>query len=170
MRDRELRLKEQKYPKTMIRVRFPDRFILEATFYSGALGWLASLLTVVSDLFALVKEHLEVDRPFRLYVTPPHTNLDPAKSFWSQKLAPACLVHFASLDTTHAGSSFLNQSALASCADYPIALPPEALEAAADSDEEEHRPKPALAEPSNSDPAKKPDETGPKRPKWFKLK
>jgi tether containing UBX domain for GLUT4 len=35
MRDRELMLKQQKYPKCMIRVRFPDRFTAQFSFYSG---------------------------------------------------------------------------------------------------------------------------------------
>lgn len=38
LRDREKLMKEKKYPKTMIRVRFPDQYILEATFFSGARG------------------------------------------------------------------------------------------------------------------------------------
>jgi hypothetical protein len=38
LREREQKLIEQKYPKTMVRVRFPDRYILEATFYSGDKG------------------------------------------------------------------------------------------------------------------------------------
>lgn len=38
MRDRELQLQQQKYPKTLIRVRFPDRFVVQLTFFSGAPG------------------------------------------------------------------------------------------------------------------------------------
>ena len=40
MRDREEKLKREKYPKTLIRVRLPDRFSLQITFYSGSLGFL----------------------------------------------------------------------------------------------------------------------------------
>lgn len=35
MREQELRLKEQKHPKTLIRVRFPDSYVLQAKFFSG---------------------------------------------------------------------------------------------------------------------------------------
>jgi hypothetical protein len=38
MRDREEMLRRQKYPKTMIRVRFANRFVLEATFLSRNSG------------------------------------------------------------------------------------------------------------------------------------
>jgi tether containing UBX domain for GLUT4 len=41
MREREQKLKEHKHPKCRIRVRFADRFTLEATFYSGSFGNLA---------------------------------------------------------------------------------------------------------------------------------
>jgi hypothetical protein len=38
MREREEMLRRQKYPKTMIRVRFSNRFVLEATFLSRNTG------------------------------------------------------------------------------------------------------------------------------------
>jgi hypothetical protein len=38
MREREEKLKQEKYPKTLIRIRFPDRYSIQFTFYSGALG------------------------------------------------------------------------------------------------------------------------------------
>jgi hypothetical protein len=38
MREREEMLKKQKYPKTMIRVRFPNSYVLEATFLSRSPG------------------------------------------------------------------------------------------------------------------------------------
>lgn len=52
MRDREASLRRQKYPKTMIRVRFPNRVTFQATFLSSEKGKLnESLVYVLSRSF-----------------------------------------------------------------------------------------------------------------------
>ncbi len=38
MREREQAVKSQKYPKTCIRVRFPDQYVLQLTFFSQEKG------------------------------------------------------------------------------------------------------------------------------------
>jgi hypothetical protein len=40
MREDEEKLKREKYPKTLIRVRLPDQMTIELTFYSGCKGML----------------------------------------------------------------------------------------------------------------------------------
>ncbi|RKO89871.1 hypothetical protein BDK51DRAFT_18167 [Blyttiomyces helicus] len=86
MRDREAELKMQKYPKTLVRVRFHDRVTLQATFWSGQKA---------SALYQAVRESLRTpERRFLLYVTPPHRKIDPQLTFWKAGLAPATLVYF----------------------------------------------------------------------------
>ncbi len=160
MRDREQKLKEKRHPKTMIRVRFPDRYILEATFYSGSL---------VSDLFKVVSEHLESPyEAFQLYITPPQTYLDSNTSFWKQKLAPASLVHFA--HKSDKGPPYLKHEILSKALDYPVSSPigtelgleeePQPVSEVLD----ENKPKPSSASTTAPPPNEK---LG--RPKWFKI-
>ncbi|KAJ3156652.1 hypothetical protein HDU86_003876 [Geranomyces michiganensis] len=86
MRDREAALKRNKYPKTMIRVRFADRRLVQCGFMSG---------DMISALYAAVKPLLaNPGRAFVLYTTPPMRVLDVSQTFWEAGLAPACLVYF----------------------------------------------------------------------------
>ena len=86
MREREEIAKAQKYPKTSIRVRFPDRHTLQLNFLS---------LESVSVLYEHVQSCLaEASRPFYLYVTPPQRTLDPDLTFFKASLSPASLVYF----------------------------------------------------------------------------
>ncbi|KAJ3204713.1 Tether containing UBX domain for GLUT4 [Dinochytrium kinnereticum] len=85
MRDREEKLRRSKYPKTMIRVKFPDRLILQATFLSDE---------TIGDLYEVVRNYLHGSRAFTLYTTPPLHNLkDLTLSMWTAKLSPASLVY-----------------------------------------------------------------------------
>ncbi|KAI8914645.1 GLUT4 regulating protein TUG-domain-containing protein, partial [Gorgonomyces haynaldii] len=83
MREQEQQVRNRKYPKTLIRVRFPDQTTLEAAFYSGE---------QVRALFQVVQSVTNT-AGFRLYVTPPMKDLTETGSFWQQQLAPSSLVH-----------------------------------------------------------------------------
>jgi tether containing UBX domain for GLUT4 len=170
LREREQKLREQKYPKTMIRVRFPDRYIMEATFYSGDKG--KFIIYKVESLFKLVAENLAFPGSFRLYVTPPQTDLDPSMTFWKSKLAPASLIHFAHGDSSPGLSLKLLEGAI----DYPITESPvfvsgandaheveQADQVDADQVEAERSRQQSISAVSNVTEEKK------GKPKWFRL-
>jgi len=77
-----------KYPKTVIRVNFPDRFVLQGSFKS---------IDTVQKLMDFVKSFLEDEsQEFHLYITPPKYVLKPEERLFELALVPAAVVHFAS--------------------------------------------------------------------------
>ncbi|KAI8843536.1 GLUT4 regulating protein TUG-domain-containing protein [Chytriomyces cf. hyalinus JEL632] len=115
MRDAQEELRMKKHPKTMIRVRFPDRVTLQMAFLSTEL---------VSQVYATVTESLRTPtRKFMLYTTPPLQNLDSKKdlTFWKAGLAPATLVYFKWDDgQTEAMGSPLNDEYLQKLEELPV--------------------------------------------------
>ncbi|KAJ3049770.1 Tether containing UBX domain for GLUT4 [Rhizophlyctis rosea] len=113
MREREDELRRAKYPKTLIRVRFPNRITLQVTYWSGE---------NVSTLYDVVRESLITpERPFTLYVTPPFRTLDPAQTFWKSGLAPATLVYFKWSDGDASNTaSYLSNERMAALEDFPV--------------------------------------------------
>ncbi|XP_035695127.1 tether containing UBX domain for GLUT4-like isoform X1 [Branchiostoma floridae] len=79
----------QKYPKTVIRVQFPDRTVLQGFFRP---------METVPALTEFVKSNLaDPTSPFYLYTTPPRYVLDkPSMTLYQAKLFPAVVVHFGS--------------------------------------------------------------------------
>ncbi|KAI9364843.1 hypothetical protein DFJ73DRAFT_792434 [Zopfochytrium polystomum] len=68
LREREDELRRQKHPKTLIRVRFPDRTTLQAAFLSNE---------PVGAIYALVQSHLaDASRAFVLYTPPTQVYAD----------------------------------------------------------------------------------------------
>ncbi|KAI8848020.1 hypothetical protein BC829DRAFT_444104 [Chytridium lagenaria] len=116
MRDREEQLRKSKYPKvgnlsmsswyinplmmqTMIRVKFPNRLVLQATFLSDE------------------TKILQVNSP--LYTTPPLENLkDLKQTMWTGKLAPASLVYLR-WEEDEAGEPFLKDELLDKSEEIP---------------------------------------------------
>ncbi|KAJ3013685.1 Tether containing UBX domain for GLUT4 [Thoreauomyces humboldtii] len=86
MRDRETAIKRNKYPRTMVRIRFPDRRTVQCGFLSGA--ELQSIREALTPVLA------NPGRPYTLYTTPPMRVLDVKQTFWEAGMAPACLVYF----------------------------------------------------------------------------
>ncbi len=75
-----------KYKNTVIRVQFPDRYVLQGVFLSGA---------KVSEIGDFVKTHLQdPTKDFELFTTPPKTVLDPAKTLLDSLLVPMSVVYF----------------------------------------------------------------------------
>ncbi|XP_022379247.1 tether containing UBX domain for GLUT4 isoform X3 [Enhydra lutris kenyoni] len=67
-RDAQRREKLERYPKVVLRVLFPDRYILQGFFRPSE---------TVGDLQAFVRSHLgDPELPFYLFITPPKTVLD----------------------------------------------------------------------------------------------
>ncbi|KAJ1534952.1 Tether containing UBX domain for GLUT4, partial [Nowakowskiella sp. JEL0078] len=86
LREKEEELKRKKWPKTLIRVRFPDRITLQATFYSHE---------PVSELYSVIRNAIDGSHAFQLYVTPPMRTIsdDMSLNFWSAKLSPQSVVY-----------------------------------------------------------------------------
>eukprot|EP00095_Tigriopus_kingsejongensis_P002727 maker-scaffold226_size249562-snap-gene-0.14 protein:Tk02727 transcript:maker-scaffold226_size249562-snap-gene-0.14-mRNA-1 annotation:"tether containing ubx domain for glut4" len=78
----------QEYHKTVIRVHFPERLILQGTFLSGQ---------TVAELQAMVAPYLtNPELQFHLFIAPPKTILNPAATLLDAGLVPSALVHFSS--------------------------------------------------------------------------
>ena len=94
----------QKYKKTNIRVRFPDRFELQGTFDKNE---------GTKDLIKFVSENLaHPEKSFYLYTTPPKINLPPNESFVQQRLVPAAIVYFSYSDSKESSSQYLKSELL----------------------------------------------------------
>lgn len=78
-----------KYDRVVVRIKFPDRLILQAFFRP---------MEKVSVVEAFVKSHLEDSNiQFYLYTTPPRKVIDKQNStLFENKLYPASVIHFGS--------------------------------------------------------------------------
>ncbi|KAJ3183309.1 Tether containing UBX domain for GLUT4 [Gaertneriomyces sp. JEL0708] len=111
MRDREQAARQKKYPKTMIRVRFRDRWVLQAQFLSNE---------EVSCLYDVVRSVLDRrDRSFVLYTTPPYQVIDAAVTFWQAGLAPATVVYCKWADEAASDGPELSTEWRAKAQDHP---------------------------------------------------
>ncbi|KAI9593370.1 hypothetical protein BDF19DRAFT_448502 [Syncephalis fuscata] len=112
MREAEEEKRKQRYPKTMIRVRFPNRIQLQLQFLSRE---------TVGRVYAIVRQHLlEPQRPFTLYVTPPRQNLtDLSVRLMDAHLAPASLVHFVWNEPGSGNEHYLIESTMTLAKDLP---------------------------------------------------
>ncbi|KAJ1562463.1 Tether containing UBX domain for GLUT4 [Cladochytrium tenue] len=100
MREREEDLRRPKYPKTLIRVRFPDRTTLQATFLSHE---------TVAAVYEIVQTHLSPTAAaddFVLYTPPARLLSDRAATLAAAGLAPATMLLFRPSAAT-AGPTFL---------------------------------------------------------------
>ncbi|KAJ3675452.1 hypothetical protein LUZ60_004494 [Juncus effusus] len=87
IREAEAAARRAKITKAVIRVRFPDNYILEAKFKPSE---------KIQDLIDLLKKVIaRPDLPFYLYTTPPKERLkDNSKDFYSAGFAPGAIVYF----------------------------------------------------------------------------
>ncbi|XP_045631012.1 tether containing UBX domain for GLUT4 isoform X2 [Ursus americanus] len=92
-REAQMREKLERYPKVVLRVLFPDRYILQGFFRPNE---------TVGDLHAFVRSHLGNPKlPFCLFITPPKIVLDdPTLTLFQANLFPAALVHFGAEEPT----------------------------------------------------------------------
>ncbi|KAI8805289.1 hypothetical protein BJ742DRAFT_902380 [Cladochytrium replicatum] len=172
MREKELELRQKKWPKTLIRVRLPDRTTLQATFYSG---------DPLLELYNVVRQSLATPaREFYLYVTPPQKTIPDTSetTFWKESLAPQSIVYFSWRDGEKSGP-YLSNDMTAKLEDLPKAAVPD-VQAGTPAPEptikaQEHTSTEASGEArtSKSGTASStiipPRDDGPKVPKWFKL-
>ncbi|XP_030151173.1 tether containing UBX domain for GLUT4 isoform X8 [Lynx canadensis] len=92
-REAQKREKLERYPKVVLRVLFPDRYILQGFFRPNE---------TVGDLRDFVRSHLgNPELPFYLFITPPKTILDDHRlTLFQADLFPAALVHFGAEEPT----------------------------------------------------------------------
>ncbi|KAF9175270.1 Tether containing UBX domain for GLUT4 [Mortierella sp. AD011] len=113
-RAEEEKAREKRYPKTIIRIRFPDRVQIQGTFRSqetiGDLRkWVASVCVGQGE-------------KFDLYTTPPKKVLtDNKQTLYQAGLAPQSIVSFSWVDTKlNTNSSFLNDEYMMMIQDLPV--------------------------------------------------
>ncbi|KAF8949141.1 Tether containing UBX domain for GLUT4 [Haplosporangium gracile] len=113
-RAEEEKAKERRYPKTIIRIRFPDRIQLQATFSSQE---------TVGDLRNWVsKACVGQGEKFDLYTTPPKKVLaDNKQTLYQAGLAPQSIVYFTWVDSKlNLAPPFLNGEHMILLQDLPI--------------------------------------------------
>ncbi|KAK4712669.1 hypothetical protein R3W88_007182 [Solanum pinnatisectum] len=87
IREAEEAARRARITKAVIRVRFPDNYILEATFHPSE--------TIKSLLDLLVKVIARPELPFYIYTTPPKKQIkDFSQDFYSAGFIPGAVVYF----------------------------------------------------------------------------
>lgn len=157
IREAEAAARRAKVTKAVIRVRFPDNYILEAKFKPS------EELKRLIDL--LMKVIARPDLPFYLYTTPPKEQIkDFSKDFYSVGFAPGAIVYFSydlpkgsELVTTASARPYLREDILSlNGLDFPRK---QVNHASSDGEI-------LIAEVS---PPEQPSRKKPTRPKWLKL-
>ncbi|ORY04516.1 hypothetical protein K493DRAFT_311361 [Basidiobolus meristosporus CBS 931.73] len=169
MRENEELQKRRKYPRTLIRIRFPNRVQLQAHFSS---------FETISKLTSFVRESLRnPEWDFYLYVTPPIKRLtDPDLTLYEAGLTPASVVFF-SLANNETVEEYLKEELVVQIEDLPSAAEATASSGPMDTSHPEpaRNPSPVPREihvPSDYDPeprGKQEEAKKSKLPKWFKL-
>ncbi|KAF9582032.1 Tether containing UBX domain for GLUT4 [Lunasporangiospora selenospora] len=113
-RAEEEKARERRYPRTIIRIRFPDRVQLQATFQSqetvgDVRRWVASACVGHGE-------------KFDLYTTPPKKILsDDKQTLYQAGLAPQSIVYFSWVDSKlNSHSPFLNGEHMMMMQDLPL--------------------------------------------------
>ncbi|CAN4082326.1 unnamed protein product [Withania somnifera] len=87
IREAEEAARRARITKAVIRVRFPDNYILEATFHPSE--------TIQNLLDLLVKVVAHPELPFYIYTTPPKKQIkDVSQDFYSAGFIPGAVVYF----------------------------------------------------------------------------
>ncbi|KAG0207606.1 Tether containing UBX domain for GLUT4 [Mortierella sp. GBA30] len=113
-RAEEEKARERRYPKTIIRVRFPDRVQLQATFKSQE---------TVGELYKWVASAcVGQGEKFELYTTPPKKVLsDDKQTLYQAGLAPQSIVYFSWKDTKlNLNPPFLNGEHMMKLQELPV--------------------------------------------------
>ncbi len=108
MREMDRVNKARQYLRTVVRIRFPDKYVLEGLFHP----W-----ETFGDLMSFVRTALsDSKRPFYLYKSPPVTKyLDETRRFVDEGLVPSALLNFSWNDassSTMASGAFLAEDLL----------------------------------------------------------
>ncbi|ELR23697.1 uncharacterized protein ACA1_073410 [Acanthamoeba castellanii str. Neff] len=123
MRTKEMKEKDRlrripKYRKTLIKVRFPNRVEVQATFHP---------LEKAQAVFDLIKSSLaHPDRPFYLFTTPPKERVDLKRTLLSLVMVPAAIVYFSWEDNSGPAVEYLKEELVRDIADQmpaPVSFP-----------------------------------------------
>ncbi|KAM9296641.1 tether containing UBX domain for GLUT4 [Gastrophryne carolinensis] len=176
LREAQLKEKLERYPKVVLRVLFPDRYILQGFF---------QVMETLGAVVEFVRSYLEEPKtPFYLFITPPRTELkDESQTLFQAQLFPAAVIHFGSpqprdhylrQDLLRAPVSLTNADTVVARA-IPRASssssPPPLIESFPDSSSEQPRRAPENYEEESglSDSHQQAQRDVGKVPKWLKL-
>ncbi|NXA99349.1 ASPC1 protein, partial [Cnemophilus loriae] len=116
LKESQLKEKLERYPKVVLRVRFPDRHVLQGFFHPTE---------TVGILRDFVRSHLaDAELPFYLFVAPPRIVLnDESLTLFEAKLFPTAVVHFGSEEcrACYLKSDLLSSAVSPSAADLLVA-------------------------------------------------
>eukprot|EP01123_Difflugia_compressa_P001070 TRINITY_DN11231_c0_g1_i1.p1 TRINITY_DN11231_c0_g1~~TRINITY_DN11231_c0_g1_i1.p1 ORF type:complete len:197 (+),score=37.24 TRINITY_DN11231_c0_g1_i1:78-593(+) len=120
MRERDKAKKWSKYKSCFVRVRFPDRIEIQATF--SPLEKTSSIYQFVRD--SLSEENQKID--FHVYISPPKTIVSPEETtnFRDLGFLPAVLLHFGINEGSQMKSPFLRPELLSNITEK---LPPQQI-------------------------------------------
>lgn len=86
MQELEILAKSKSFTRALIRIKFPDDFMIQGTF---------AALEKISDIHNFLKEHIAQEREFYLFETPPKRKLnDLSKSISKANMIPSAILHF----------------------------------------------------------------------------
>ncbi|KAM7347378.1 tether containing UBX domain for GLUT4 [Cochliomyia hominivorax] len=92
------------YKNCVIRIQFPDRYVLQGMFKP---------IDKISDVVEFTQAYLEnPEKPFYLFTIPPKTKLDLNKTLLELDFVPNALVHFSLEDETDNSETFINSEFL----------------------------------------------------------
>ena len=107
MQELETIAKHKTFTRTLIRIKFPDNFILQGTF---------AALENIGSIYEFVKEHCAQPREFYLFEAPPKKVLkEYKKSLSKSNMLPSAILHFGWSDqdvTYDADGPFIKQDTL----------------------------------------------------------
>nr|XP_009416631.1 PREDICTED: plant UBX domain-containing protein 1 [Musa acuminata subsp. malaccensis] len=164
IREAEAAVRRARITKAVIRVRFPDNYVLEVKFQP------AEKIQSLMDL--LTKVVARPDLPFYIYTTPPKERIkDTSKDFYSAGFAPGAIVYF-SYDWPK-DSEYDNAVAKEGPYLRDDILSLNGLDLSAEQVDDpvhpEQEPKPKPPEVASPLPDPKPAAKKPTKPKWLKL-
>eukprot|EP00252_Welwitschia_mirabilis_P003808 TRINITY_DN1386_c0_g1_i4.p1 TRINITY_DN1386_c0_g1~~TRINITY_DN1386_c0_g1_i4.p1 ORF type:complete len:219 (-),score=44.56 TRINITY_DN1386_c0_g1_i4:193-849(-) len=154
IRDAEMATRRARFDKAVIRVIFPDNYVIETTFDT------TETISVLMDL--LKKVIARPDIPFYIYTTPPKKRItDMTMDFYSLDLVSSAIVRF---DYDHpevkGKGPFLHDKIKNLCNLHSVLLPKEETETAAMESS-------SLSNPNESRPSK--PAARKEKPKWLRM-
>ncbi|KAK9272141.1 hypothetical protein L1049_002512 [Liquidambar formosana] len=159
IREAEEAARKSRITKTVIRVRFPDNFTIEATFHPSE--------TFESLVNLLMKVVARPELPFYIYTTPPKKQIkDMSQDFYAAGFIPGAIVYFSydlpkGDDGVAANSGpFLREEIMSLKGLHLIPEPEEPIQSA---------PEPVIGNPAPVVQEHKPAEKKPVKPKWLKM-
>ncbi|KAL5581302.1 hypothetical protein UlMin_013744 [Ulmus minor] len=163
LREAEEAARKSKISKSVIRIRFPDNYTLEATFHPSEK--IQSLVDLLRKVIA------QPELPFYLYTTPPKKQIkDISQDFYSAGFIPGAIVYFAydipvGDDATATNSGPILQEEILSLKGLELI----AEQATTVQSEPKPEPQPVIPASNPVVEERKPSEKKTVKPKWLKM-